>query len=152
MIKNLKKWLEEGTLKEYKSTKEEIAQLFRIVHRDLADAEIDGLSEDRRFATAYNAGLQLATILLRIIGLRTNSHRAGHHRISIDALPEILGENFQEISDYLNSCRIKRNICDYTNSGETTKAEADELIEEIKKLKREIHNWIRREHAHFSND
>ena len=120
MKTNLTNWLKEDKLKAHKTSKKEIAQLFKIVDRDLADAGIHGLSADRRFITAYNAALQLTTILLRAHGFRTNPNKAGHHRISIDALSEILGKEAQDFSDYLNACRIKRNICDYTSSGETS--------------------------------
>ena len=53
----LTKWLKEEKLKNHKSSKNEIAQLFKIVERDLGDAGIVKLSPDRRFITAYNAAL-----------------------------------------------------------------------------------------------
>lgn len=106
MKTSLSNWLKEEKLKHHKTSKEEIAQLFKIVDRDLSDAGIHGLSADRRFITAYNAALQLTTIVLRAAGFRTNPNKAGHHRISIDALPEILGKEFQDLSDYFNACRV----------------------------------------------
>jgi uncharacterized protein (UPF0332 family) len=139
----LSNWLKEEKLKPQKTSKEEIAQLFKIVDRDLSDAEIRGLSADRRFITAYNAALQLATIVLRVSGFRTNPNKAGHHRISIDALSEILGKEFQDIADYLNACHIKRNICDYTSSGEVSETEAAEIIKEVKDFKTSVIKWIR---------
>ena len=39
---------------------QELSDIRRLVARDLADAAIPALSEDRRFATAYNAALQTA--------------------------------------------------------------------------------------------
>lgn len=51
--------------------------LLRVADRDLADAEIPQLSSDRRFATAYNAALQMATIALYAAGFRACG--AGHH-------------------------------------------------------------------------
>ena len=48
-----------------------MADLLRIVDRDLKDASILELSADRRFVTAYNAALRLATIVLRASGYRT---------------------------------------------------------------------------------
>ncbi len=143
MNTNLNKWLKEEKLKEHKTSKEEILKLFKIVDRDLADAEIKGLSADRRFITAYNAALQLTTIILRVYGLRSNPNKAGHHRISIDALSEILGKKFQDLADYLHACRMKRNICDYTVCGGTSEAEAVEIIKEAKKFKTFVMKWIK---------
>jgi uncharacterized protein (UPF0332 family) len=86
---------------------------------------------------------------LRASGFRTNPNKAGHHRISIDALSEILGKEFQDIADYLNACRIKRNICDYTSSGEVSKAEATEIIKEIKGFRTSVIKWIKDVHPQF---
>ncbi len=146
----LNNWLKEERLKAHKTSKEEISKLFKIVERDLHDAGIEGLSADRRFITVYNAALQLTTIVLRAYGLRTNPNKTGHHRISIDALPEIIGEEFQDLSDYLNACRIKRNICDYTSSGEISETEALEITREIKEFKVVVVKWIKKTHPHLA--
>lgn len=129
---NLKTWLKDEKIKAHKTSKEEIQKLFKIVDRDLADAEIPELSSDRKFITAYNAGLQLATIILRVAGFRTNPNKSGHHRISIDALNEIAGKECEGFSNYLNTCRIKRHARDYTSSGEVSDVEVIEIIKEIK--------------------
>ncbi|MBS3905039.1 MAG: hypothetical protein KGZ39_06915 [Simkania sp.] len=142
-------WLKEEKLKAHKTSKEEVAQLLKIIDRDLSDAIVHGLSADRRFITAYNAALQLSTLALRVHGLRTNPNKAGHHRISIDALPEILGKDHQELADYLNACRIKRNTSDYTSSGEISEKEVVEIIGEVKKFKTFIIQWIRSTHPQF---
>ncbi|MGD0664652.1 MAG: hypothetical protein ABSA17_02840 [Rhabdochlamydiaceae bacterium] len=143
---SLIKWLEEEKLKKHESSRNEIVQLFKIVERDIDDAGIVQLSSDRRFITAYNAALQLTTIVLRAAGFRTNPNKAGHHRITIDALPEILGKNHQELSDYLHACRIKRNMSDYTNSGAVSAAEVAEIIKEVKALKELVKEWVKKKH------
>ena len=146
---NLKTWLKEERLKTHSTSKEEIEKLFKIVNRDLADAELLGLSPDRKFITAYNAALQLATIVLRAAGYRTNPNKTGHHRISIDALSEIAGEELEEVSSYLNACRVKRHICDYTSSGEVSEGEASEIVKEIKNFKIFVVEWIQKNHPHL---
>jgi hypothetical protein len=70
MKKNLQNWLHEGRLQQHNTSVKEIADLFKVVDRDLADAAIKEISADRRFATAYNAALQLATIVLYASGYR----------------------------------------------------------------------------------
>ena len=52
--------------------------LFRVVECDLEQAEVPGLYPDGRYAFVYNAALQLATIVLRLKGLRVVA--PGHHR------------------------------------------------------------------------
>jgi hypothetical protein len=65
---SLKKLINEGRLQQHSTNKNEIQNLFKLVDRDLKDAKIKQLSTDRRFATAYNAALQLATIVLHAAG------------------------------------------------------------------------------------
>ncbi len=50
----LKDLLADGRLRSHKTSIQEVADLLRVVDRDLADAGIPRLSADRRFATAYN--------------------------------------------------------------------------------------------------
>lgn len=89
MIMSLEDWLKEGRLKGHKTSAREVAELLKLVDRDLADSAIQELSADRRFATAYNAALQLATIALHAAGYRTA--KSGHHWITLKAMPEVMG-------------------------------------------------------------
>lgn len=150
MTEYLNKWLKEDRLKKHSTSNQEISKLFKIVDRDLIDASIQELSADRRFITAYNAVLQLTTIVLRAHGLRTNPNKAGHHRISIDALPEILGPELQDLTDYFHACRIKRHNCDYTSSGEISEKEAIEIVSEAKNFKNSVLKWIKKAHPQVS--
>jgi len=52
------RFLRERRIRKHRTNAQEIANLFEVVERDLADASILQLSPDRRFATAYNAILQ----------------------------------------------------------------------------------------------
>ena len=51
MKMNLQNWLNEGRLQRHSTSVKEIADLLKIVDRDLADAAIKEISADRRFAT-----------------------------------------------------------------------------------------------------
>lgn len=55
-----------------------------LIVRDLTDAEIAGLSADRRFATAYNAALQAANMAIACAGYRITA-KTGHHKISLES-------------------------------------------------------------------
>lgn len=52
------KLLQDNKVHAHTTSIQELNEIRRLVARDLADAAIPALSEDRRFATAYNAALQ----------------------------------------------------------------------------------------------
>jgi hypothetical protein len=51
-------WVNNGWVVTHKSSKQEIANLLGIVARDLKDSQAKDVSDDWRFAIAYNAALQ----------------------------------------------------------------------------------------------
>lgn len=57
---SLQDWLNEDKLSPHTTNPKEVQSLFKVIERDIADAEVTAISADRRFATAYNAALQLA--------------------------------------------------------------------------------------------
>jgi hypothetical protein len=73
----LKKLSEQGSLKRHITSKQEIASLVAVIKRDIKDSHIRALSCDRRFATAYNAALQTATMLIYCEGYMPTGW--GHH-------------------------------------------------------------------------
>lgn len=107
---SLANWLKEGRLKGHKTSAREVAELLKLVDRDLADSAIKEISADRRFATAYNAVLQLATIALHAAGYRTA--KTGHHWTTMKAMPEVMGPEFRGRADYFNTCRATRHVTD----------------------------------------
>ncbi len=76
-----------------------------VIKRDLADASIKGLSEDRRFATAYNAALQIAKMAIACGGYRLAT-TPGHHRLTLDAARLALGSSSAHSLDYFESCLL----------------------------------------------
>ena len=58
-------WVNNGWLVAHTSSKQEIASLLGIVARDLKDSQAKSVSNDWRFAIAYNAALQAAKPLRR---------------------------------------------------------------------------------------
>ncbi len=67
---SLEDWLEDDHLREHKSSLQEIAGLFKVAERDLTDCQVPDISNDRKFAIAYNAALQFANIALHAEGYR----------------------------------------------------------------------------------
>ncbi len=141
---DLQRYAAEGSLTRHSSSAREIRDHFHIVRRDLADASLKGYSDDRRFAIAYNAALQLATIVLRASGYRATG--AGHHKATIEVLPELMGSKYQVLSDYFDKCRSKRNITEYDRAGTVQEREVVELIGEVEKFRDEVTAWLAKNH------
>ena len=138
---SLKDLLNENKLKEHKTSVQEVADLFNVIKRDIDDAGIKAVSSDRRFTIAYNAILQLSTIILYSSGYKT--YGTAHHYTTFQALKEILGDKHHELIDYFDACRSKRNISDYDRFGMISEKETDEIISETKKFKKLIINWVK---------
>lgn len=140
----LKQFLAEGRLRRHRTNPREIRDLFRVVDRNLEDAAVERISVDLRFATAYQAALQLATIVLTASGYR--SVGAGHHWVTFKVLPELLGSGSQDLADYFDQCRDKRNVLDYDRAGEIAETEAEELLQEAREFRTAVLAWLRQRH------
>lgn len=141
---NLKRLLQQDRIRPHKTSQQEISGLIKLVERDIKDARIKEVSIDRRFATAYNAALQLATILLLCSGYRTEGK--GHHATVFLTMKDILGKEYYALADYFDSCRAKRNITDYEQAGQISLAEAEELAHEAEKFLHIAISWLRKNH------
>lgn len=146
---SLKQWADNGWLRPHDSSRQEIAGLLAIVERDLADADGD-ISADWRFGIAYNAALKLCTILLHASGYRPEKNLQ-HYR-SIAALPLILGDRWKDEADYLETCRRKRNIAEYEMAGVATEQDTSELVDFVKELRREVWDWLNKNHPDLLPD
>ena len=136
---NLKVLLNQAKLRPHKTSKEEIENLFTLVDRDIKDAKVEVLSSDRKFAIAYNAVLQLATILLYCKGYEPRG--TGHHFTVFQAM-KIMGSHYNKLADYFDSCRAKRNITDYDYAGGISESEAKELVKEAEGFLKITLNWL----------
>lgn len=145
---NLKNYIDNGSLTKHTPSKDEVTDLFCIADRDLRLAEKLNDDNDWQFAIAYNAVLQLATIPIRTSGFRVCT-KAGHHWVTLTILPEILGKEFLEKSDYFNECRVKRNTIEYKTVGDITLQDALKLIQEAKTLKKAILAWLKKKYPQY---
>lgn len=73
-------WVKNSWLEVHKSSKEEIGNLLGIVERDLRDSKAKDVSNDWRFAIAYNAAPQAATAALTEAGYRA-TRESNHYRV-----------------------------------------------------------------------
>ena len=116
-----------------------------LIARDLADAGVAGLSADRRFATAYNAALQAANMAVACAGYRITA-KIGHHKVSLDSATLALGKSAEELTDYFEICRRKRNQIDYTHSHVASETEAKEIVTTAKHFYELVEAWIAKNH------
>ncbi len=138
---SLKKWLNNGWLNPHKTSKQEIRNPLDIVERDLTDSNRQ-LSADWKFNIAYNAALKLCTILLYLEGYKP-AKNLQHYR-TIQALPLILGKEYKNDANYLDTCRSKRNTAAYDFIGSVTENDAEELIEFTLKFRKDVISWIKK--------
>ena len=142
---SLELWRHNGWLREYKTSRDEVAGILRLVDRDLADAAREEVSTDWRFNIAYNAALQLATLALYTSGYRAGRGESKHYRV-IQALPLVMGERFSSIAAYLDNCRRKRNVSEYDAVETISQKEVEDLQETVEELKVEVEMWLK---AHY---
>ncbi len=135
-------WLAKGDVKTHQTSKQEIDNLRALITRDLADAAVAALSADRRFATAYNAALQAATIAIACSGYRVSA-RSGHHKVTFEAAALSLGPNAIPLSDYFDACRRKRNVIDYMTSSVATETEAEEIVLKAQEFHVMVETWAK---------
>ena len=141
----LKSWQENGWLRPHKTSKQEVRDILELVERDLADASKVEISKDWRFNIAYNAGLQLCTLVLFAAGYRAGRGESKHYRV-IQALPLVMGKRFSTVRDYLDNCRRKRNVSEYDAAGTISQKEPDDLIEAVTEFKIEVEAWLQKNH------
>jgi hypothetical protein len=133
----------------HKTSKHELDGLRAVVERDLKDASLPGLSEDRRFATGYNSVLQLATMTIACAGYRVTA-KQGHHENTFVALELAVGPQVAKLAKYFNTCRRKRNLVDYNLANVVTETELDELLENAVEFRTTIEDWIAENHPHLA--
>jgi hypothetical protein len=114
-----------------------------LVARDLPDAQVQGLSADRRFATAYNAALQTGNMVIACTGYRVTA-KTSDHKVTVDAITLALGAAATAYAEYIETCRRKWNLIDYTRSHAATDSEADEIMKKATEFYELVEPWIGR--------
>ena len=140
---SLQDWLNEGRLRSHKTSQKEIEQLFAVFRRDMADAQAEALSTDRRFTTAYNAALMVARAALAASGYRTSGE--GNHYWTIQSLVLTMQLDDKTIKKF-NKFRQKRNISDYEMIGMVSEQEMTEMIALAQELRDMVIEWLKKNH------
>ena len=137
---SLEDWLNEGRLRQHKTSKGEINQLLAVFARDMADAQSTTISIGRRFATASTAALTVSVAALAASGYRAAGE--GHHYWVIQSLAFTLQLNAETIEEF-NRFRRKRNTIDYERIGAVSEREVSEMLELAKNIRSKLEIWLR---------
>ena len=132
----------------HQTSKQELDALRAVIRRDLSDAAIPALSEDRRFATAYNAALQTAKMAVACAGYRVGAV-PGHHALSFECAGLALGKQADALMGFFDVSRRKRNIIDYTGVQIATATEAAEVLQRAQEFSALVEAWIKATYPSF---
>ena len=109
--------------------------------RNIADAQLQGLSAENRFDAAYKAIMQSAMVALHANGYRTLTSKPGHHQTAIQTLPSSVGLPPTQVI-VLDALRKQRNNADY--SGDLiADAAAAECLASAVELLAHVRAWIK---------
>lgn len=147
---SLEKWVEYGWLKPEPTSLDEITSLLAIVERDLKDADVVAVSEDRRFEAAFSAARTAAAIALRASGYRP-SLQAGHHIKTIESLEFTLGTDARLIQRMKMLSR-KRNAASYDSAGHVSPQELELAIRTATDLQHAVIVWLKKHHPELMKD
>jgi hypothetical protein len=147
---SLEKWAEYGWLKPEPTSRDEIRSLLTIVDRDLKDARVAPLSEDRRFEAAFSAARTSANIALRASGYRT-AVQAGHHIKTIESL-ELTIKADAKLIQRMKTLSKKRNATSYDSAGNVSTQELEIAMRTAIELHREVVAWLQKNHPDLMRD
>ncbi len=117
-----------------------IGRLLAAAGRNLADAQITGLSAETRFDASYKAIMQCAMAALQANGYRTLTSQPGHHQTALQTLPLTIGLPNERLI-VLDALRKQRNLADYQGDpvpGQT----ATECFGQAQQLLAEVKAWL----------
>ena len=90
-----------------------VAKLLTAAQRNIADAQLQGLSAENRFDVAYKALMQAAMVALHANGYRTLTSKPGHHQTAIQTLAVSVNLPQARVI-VLDALRKQRNLSDYS--------------------------------------
>jgi hypothetical protein len=141
---SLAKWADYGWLKAEPTSRDEIQSLLTIVDRDLKDANVAAISEDRRFEAAFNAARTAATIALRASGYRMST-QAGQHVKTIESL-ELTIKAHSKLIQRMKTLSRKRKATSYDSAGNVSTQELVLAIKTAAELQRTVVAWLKKHH------
>jgi len=145
---SLEKWAEYGWVRAEQASAEEIADLLGIVSRELRDAGVEAISEDRRFEAAFNAARTAANVALRACGYRAAT-QLGHHLKTVESL-ELTIQADPRLIQKMRVFSKKRNATSYDSAGNVSRQELEEVIGVANELEQSVTAWLRENHPELT--
>ena len=143
---SLQNWLQIGHLIHHQATVAEVRNLLGVVDRELADAGVAGLSDDGRFAYAYDAAVVLCKLALHVSGFEVPNREPDDHSLWINSLEFTLGQQHKETLIHLSKSSKLRHTTLYDHAGVVQKQDADDLLEAARQLRADVLAWLRSQH------
>jgi hypothetical protein len=141
---SLDRYVENAWLKKETTSPQEIADQLGIVSRCMKDASVEGISEDLRFYTTFNALLALANTALRASGYRTTNQQ-GHHMRTIEMLEYTIQADSKTIRKIMAFSK-KRNVASYDSAGSISDEELKQILVTAESLRDTIQTWLKATH------
>jgi hypothetical protein len=141
---SLDRYVENAWLKKETTSPQEIADQLGIVSRCMKDASVEGISEDLRFYTSFNALLALANTALRASGYRTTNQQ-GHHMRTIETLEYTIQADSKTIRKIMAFSK-KRNVASYDSAGSISDEELKQILVTAESLRDTIQTWLKATH------
>jgi len=145
---SLDRYGENAWLRREPTSRQEIADQLGIVARSMNDAAVEGISDDLRFYTAFNAVLALANTALRASGYRTTNQQ-GHHTRTIETLEYTIRADAKLIRKLLAFSK-KRNVASYDSAGSISNQELKDILSTAKDLQSAVESWLQKNHPTLS--
>jgi hypothetical protein len=118
-----------------------VGMLIAAAERNIADAQLQGLSTENQFDAAYKAIMQMAMVALNANGYRTLKSRPGHHQTAIQTLSLTVALPQPKVI-VLDALRKQRNLADY--SGELIpESAAVECVASAQELQAHVKTWLK---------
>jgi hypothetical protein len=137
---SLENYFKNGWLKKEATSPQEIADQLGLVSRCMKDANVEGISDDLRFYTTFNAVLALANIALRASGYRTTT-QPGHHMRTIETLEYTVQADNKTIRKIMAFSK-KRNVASYDSAGSISNEELKQILSTAESLQQTVETWL----------
>jgi hypothetical protein len=141
---SLERYVENAWLRREPTSRQEIVDQLGIVARSMNDAAVEGISDDLRFYTAFNAVLALANTALRASGHRTTNQQ-GHHTRTIETLEYTIRADAKLIRKLVAFSK-KRNVASYDSAGSISNQELTDILVTADDLRHTVEIWLRTAH------
>lgn len=147
----LHEWRDNGWIREFEPSREDIANLLSLAERELNDASVTELSPDGRFDHAYAAVRVLCQVALHAAGFAVLKGGREHER-TLESLKFTLGGDWSTDADYFDQCRRMRHKSLYERSGVARESDVSELLDAAKRLHVALRAWLTKEHPTLLED